>query len=315
MLAIITICRSSILPLDHKINRRSTSDDLQFITSFAWKLFRNSKLDEIESNHVMSPISAHLCLAMLQPTASGETRRQFDNLLGFHDHQVISDAMIGMRASRSRNELQSATAMFPTIEYTLNETFVASARRSVVNVVPVDFTQFNPTEKTINSWVSEATKGQIPKIIEPSEDISEYKLMLSNAVYFRGFWEKDFNDETEQGDFYTKSTESMKVTYMKMREGLRYGEKTLGADNLGYRWVELPYDKEEYSMLIVMPTKRWGLEELIQTMTENDLSAMMNDDYKSGHWKISQVNLRLPKFGVNTKFSLVDTLKEVCYII
>lgn len=311
LLAVVSLCHSNVLPEEHNINRRAASDDLKFITRFAWKLFKNSKLDQTESNHVMSPISAHLCLAMLQPTAAGETKRQFDELLGSHDPQVISDAINGMQATRSRNELHSATAMFTTIKYTLNETFAANARQSVVKVVPVDFSQFDPTEKTINSWVSEATEGQISSVIDPEEDIHDYKLMLANAIYFRGFWKKDFDKETEEGDFATKSTESMKVTYMKMHEGLKYGQKSLGANNLGYRWIELPYDQDEYAMFIVMPTERWGLEKMIQAMTENNLADMMSRDLKTGQWVWALVNLKLPKFGVKSKISLVNTLQEV----
>lgn len=114
----------------------------------------------------------------------------------------------------------------------LDSTFVDKLRKSNINSDKIDFKSPQAADK-INRWASEATQGEITKIID-SQSLSNDKLIISNAIYFRGVWMNKFN-ETDPGNFYQNERSTLPVEFMKSKSYLTYGH--VGP----FRWVELKY--------------------------------------------------------------------------
>lgn len=94
---------------------------------------------------------------------------------------------------------------------------------------------------------------------------------------------------------------------MKKIASLRSGDIILQS-GLGARWVELPYQGNEYAMVVLLPQQRHQLDAVLKTMTTSDFSGILNgldESYKK------LVHLSMPKFTIRSTFSLVNVLLNV----
>ncbi|NWU06977.1 SPB6 protein, partial [Cephalopterus ornatus] len=61
---------------------------------------------------------------------------------------------------------------------------------------PTDFMNaWEDSRKQINGWVEERTEGKIQNLLAEGVLDSLTRLVLVNAIYFKGNWEKQFNKE------------------------------------------------------------------------------------------------------------------------
>lgn len=123
--------------------------------------------------------------------------------------------------------------------YSLNNSFVREAITRQVSVVPVDFSMPVETGYTINNWISNATNHNIQNMFK-GEDSLDLRMLLTNAIYFRGFWKHTFN-KTQRDRFYTNDKLYKEVTYMMNAPLLRTGDFRCSEGASG-KWVEIPYE-------------------------------------------------------------------------
>lgn len=196
-------------------------------------------------------------------------------------------------------------------------------------MIPVNFGNDVESAYTVNSWISNATANHILNIFKP-ENARGIQVLLANAMYFRGFWRQVF-ESTERGLFY--STEPAKiVTYMKKVEMMRSSEFECESGARGI-WAEIPYEVwkpylicsqralmitflqlilqgNEFSMIVILPAKRNSLEAFIRQMSSKDIKDIM-DQLSYGYRRL--VHLKMPKFEVQSSFSLVNVLLKVIF--
>jgi serpin B len=164
----------------------------------------------------------------------------------------------------------------------------------------VDFV--NATEAarlTINDWVSEQTEGRIEDLIPPDSIDAATRLVLTNAIYFNAAWAEPFvEDLTRDGAFHLLDGSEVVVPMMSQTTSHRY------AQGDGYQAVEMAYDGQELSMLILLP-EEGSFEAFEQALDVGRVEAIVKD---LGY---QQVALTLPSFEFDTKFSLGKTLAEM----
>uniref|UniRef100_A0A1B0DIB7 Serpin domain-containing protein n=2 Tax=Phlebotomus papatasi TaxID=29031 RepID=A0A1B0DIB7_PHLPP len=139
-----------------------------------------------------------------------------------------------------------------------------------------------------NSLVGEkvGTKAETPA------ERYESKMLLFNGLYFRGSWGVPFQQLRSDPEdvFYCSETEKKVVTMMRSRGNFRY------VDCVKYnsQVIELPYENDRYSLLIVMPNDKEGLKKLITEFNADILEEMVS------HVEETSIELRLPKFNLDT---------------
>jgi len=158
----------------------------------------------------------------------------------------------------------------------------------------------------INAWVAENTKNKIQNIIPPDAVNETSRLVLVNAIYFKGDWNKKFDvSQTENADFYLSSSKKTQVQLMYMHKAkVQHGRN----DELKCQAIELPYLGKALSMIIILPNK-----------TDTDLKAVegkLKYDYLADfHGKFSmyekEVNIWLPRFKLEEKLDLKDCLTKI----
>jgi serpin B len=278
-------------------------------SAFAFELYQALKGEE--GNLFYSPYSISVALAMTYAGARGETAQQMAATLQFlleqdrlHPAFNWLDAELASRGEGAAGKdggkfrLNIVNAIWGQKDYEFLSDFLdILAENYGAGLRILDFTI--ETEKSriaINDWVSDQTEGRIKDLIPPGAIDALTRLVLTNAIYFNAAWAYPFDDKvTANGPFYLLDGGQVSVPMMKQTESFGY------AEGEGYQAVELLYDGDELSMVILLPAS--GNFEAF----EQGLQVQQVSDIISG-LQFTQVTLTMPKFEFDSAFSLKDTL-------
>jgi serpin B len=274
-------------------------------TAFALQLY--GTLRSTEGNLVLSPYSISSALAMTYAGARGGTARQMEQTLHFDQSKTDLHALFGrldtaIKAARGGNELNIANSIWPQEKYPFRQEFLRLLKQDYgATVTPLDYErQAEQARVTINKWVDDKTRHKIAEIIGPGVLDDLTRMVLVNAIYFKGTWATKFRESATQPDnFYPKPDTTLTVPFMHMRGKFSYGEN----DQL--QLIALPYVGRQLEMVVLLPRSRDGIGQLEKGLTAASLSA-----WTSG-LRDQQVNVALPKFKMSSGFALGDTLQAL----
>ncbi|GFY67362.1 serpin B10 [Trichonephila inaurata madagascariensis] len=257
-------------------------------------------LEIFPENVFFSPLSIFSTLSMLYFGSRGNTAKELKGVLKYKKTglprsllQTSRDFLNKLaRVERSSNGTALRTANAIVIDKTMN--IRSRYKRKIANgygasIQAVDFSK--DADKAvigINDWVKKQTNGKITSLVDSLDPST--KMVLLNAVYFKGLWKFEFDkSKTEKDVFYNlgKESEQREIPFMKITGEFRYGMFA------NFEVLELPYKAESISMLIVLPNKLDGLRTLIRNITEKDL---LNIDQNLA---AVNVKVQLPKFSLN----------------
>jgi len=288
-------------------------------SAFAMDLYQQLKARD--GNLFYSPYSISLALAMTYAGARGETEEQMVDALHFSPSQDklhpafnsldIELAKRGEGAKGKDDEgfrLNIVNAIWGQKDYEFLTDFLDTlAENYGAGLRILDFIQAPEESRIIiNDWVSEQTEGRIEDLIPQGMIDSLTRLVLTNAIYFNAAWAFPFNESaTSDGIFHLINGDEVTVPLMKQTESFGYAE---GED---YQAVELPYDGNELSMVILLPesgefsTFENSLDSMkLQEILENLQYALVNG-------KRTEVALTMPKFEFESSFDLKNTLSNM----
>jgi len=153
----------------------------------------------------------------------------------------------------------------------------------------------------INKWVAEKTNNKVPEIVPESAIDDQTRLILVNAVYFKGDWKEKFNaHSTRENDFHVSPAETVKVQLMYLEKEFYYGVN----DNIKCQAIELPYAGDSLSMFIILPNQSTTLADVEKKLTSDDLTNVREKFQMASR----EVEVWLPKFRLDEKLSLVEAL-------
>jgi len=274
-------------------------------TAFALQLY--GKLQSQEGNLAFSPYSISSALAMTCAGARGETARQMEQVLHFEPSPANFSPLFGrldkaVKAAKGDNALNIANSIWPQKQYPFREDFLSLLKQDYgASVSPLDFAHDAESARvTINRWVDGQTRHKITDIIGPGVLDSLTRMVLVNAIYFKGTWATPFPKHATHSDaFYPKPDAHIRVPFMHVKDTFRYGEN----DQL--QLLSLRYKGDKLEMLILLPRNRDGIGQLEKSLTAANLSAWTS---KMG---VEEVEVALPKFKITSEFGLADTLRAM----
>jgi serpin B len=282
------------------------TDDVRAVArsnnEFAFDLYR--RLRDQEGNLFFSPASIETALAMTYAGAEGETERQMAKVLHFDlDEQRLHDAFGTLSEILNARErgyrLNMANRLWGQAGFEFRQDYLSLTRqRYGAELAQVDFVrQAEQARQTINAWVEEQTNGKIVDLI-PSEALGPLtRLVLTNAIYFKGTWAKEFSKKaTQEAPFHLSEKRQVQAALMSQKGNFRYAE----AD--GVQLLELPYAGDDLSMLVLLPKKIEGLADLEPNLTAENLSRWSEGLRKR------EVQLFLPRFKLTSQFRLGEVL-------
>jgi len=287
---------------------------VQATTKFALKLYTDLASSGSVENIFVSPISISMALAMTFLGAKGNTMAEMKKALDLDEikeselHQTFSDLRESLRGVDGKYKLHIANRLFGQNTYKfLAEYLEATKKLYGAELAAVDFVQnAGAAVEQINDWVAENTNQKIRNIVTNDSVDGTTKLVLVNAIYFKGDWNKKFSTRnTRDDDFHISQTEKKKVPLMYMRESeFVYGQN----ESLHCQAVELPYVGETLSMFILLPDQTAAsLETLEKALT---WKVLMNIDQEFQMRK-EEIDIWIPKFTLEEKLNLNDALAKM----
>ncbi len=267
---------------------------------FAFDLYGRLQGDNV----FFSPYSISAALAMVYEGAKGRTAEEIADVFGFPEPAVLRESFAAtyaeLNAPNKAFELHTANALWAQQDYKFLEDYLAVVKEAYGGqVTNLDFVQ-QPQQAvaTINAWVEKETKGKIPEIITLDFINTMTRLILTNAIYFKGNWESQFDPQNTRKDSFRTSKGSVQVPMMNLCEApLLYGE----TDKL--QVLGMPYEKWELSMMVLLP-KTEGVGSLAQIGPE-ELTRL------SESLRPQEVKVTMPKFTFRTEYDLAGVLADM----
>ncbi|MGC9354267.1 MAG: serpin family protein, partial [Mariniphaga sp.] len=194
---------------------------------FGFELYQNVFASETEHENIMvSPLGVSLALAMTYNGADGETKTAMEKTLKVYGltpediNTSYRDLVNALKSLDPKVLLEIANAIFYRDDFEVENEFVSINKNYYdAEVSALDFGNEQQSLETINGWVAEKTHDKIESIID--RITRSHVMFLLNAIYFKGTWQKEFNEEsTEQLPFYLENGESIQTEMMQRLDTL-----------------------------------------------------------------------------------------------
>ena len=307
---IFTLLLTSCVSIQYSSNLEASDLDIETVvegnTEFAIDLYK--RLNSTEGNAFFSPYSISTALAMTYGGAREETAKQMAAALHFsleneRLHQAFASIQTTLNAIQRKKQIQLniANSLWPQDRYPFLKEYLALTSKYYRTVItPVDYiTKPEVARNVINSWVEEKTNDKIKDIISETPDPLT-RLMLVNAIYFKGNWESQFKKTaTREMPFHLNENKSIEAPMMNQTSEFNYGEEER------LQVLELPYVGNKLSMLVILPKKIDGLHEFEDLLTKDSLEGWTRNISNRS------VEVYLPRFKMTSEFRLDEELKSM----
>ena len=208
-------------------------------TDFQFKIFQAINNSNIGENIMVSPLSIYHILSLTANGAANNTLLEMLKSLSENDlndlnknNKIISSSISNLKS------VELANAVYTRFKPL--ENFLA-----IIKEYKAKLDELKDAEQ-VNKWCSDATHGKIPKIIDNISGAD--KMVLINAIYFKGKWQKPFEKkDTKLDTFLNFNKEPKKIYFMNSTKKFDYFED----DNV--QAVSLSYDKDNIKALIILP--------------------------------------------------------------
>jgi serpin B len=275
---------------------------------FALELYQELKAKE--GNLFLSPYSISTALAMACAGARGQTEKQMADALcfppmsneQFHKEFGSIIKQLNKAGEKGGFELVVANALWGQKDYKFLQEFLTLVKTNYEgDLQQVDFaTQTEAARKTINTWVENKTKDKIMELIKPGTLDSMTRLVLTNAIYFKGKWASQFKPErTEDAPFTLSDGGKKNIPMMSQKTQFGYME----TDSI--QALEMPYVNNDLSMVILLPKKLDGVKDLEKDLTSENLAGWIAKLRKR------EVQVFFPKFKMTSEFELAKVLSDM----
>jgi serpin B len=271
---------------------------------FALDLY--GKVKDGEGNFFFSPFSISTAFAMVHAGARGATRDEMTRVFHFPGPLDVEfgykDVIQGLRgdAESGGYRLDVADCLWGWAGSAFSPDYVKIAwEHYAAEVKRVDFGNSEKARSVINRWVAKNTEGKIPELLPPGLVDRSTRLVLTNAVYFKGTWVHAFGKDSPDRPFHTDAKRTKSVPMMHCQEEFPYGQEQ------DLQILKLPYKDSALSMVVLLPGAIDGLSRLEAGLEPDTLRAWME------RTRTQEVTVNVPRFRFRTALRLGDTLSKM----
>jgi serpin B len=272
---------------------------------FATRLYEKLAQTQPGKNLFLSPFSIQVALAMCAVGARGETREVLADLLGAPEsveeqNRQYARLLESVQGKGARPfELSTANALWGQQGFH----FKADYQKAIADFYDgsfheVNFSLADEVVQTINAWVRARTRGKIEQLIQRDFISQDTRLVLTNAIYFKGQWDREFAKAASRDEDWYGPNGVSKAPTMHQQGGYLYYEED------GFQALDIPYKGRQLSMLIVLPRAKNGLAALESQWAAPGTYQRVTEDL--GHE--GTVIVSLPRFKMETAFKLKPVL-------
>jgi serine protease inhibitor len=264
--------------------------------------------------------------------ANNREAERLHNDAAFINAQRTADELNKLLRQVDRYDLRVANALWGEKTYPFKQSFLDAINKPFRTgaAFPVDFrNNVEAARKEINAWVDKRTNGRIKDLVGPRALTRETRLVVTNAIYFKGEWAEPFAPGATSKQPFTLADGTKVEAPLMARLSLtggRYGAFNKDGSSFatparvrlgeadpaklypaldGFVVVELPYKGGDLSLVAIAPRSPGGLPAVEKLLSEANVKAWLRD------LQARPVNVYLPKFKVETEYTLKDPLEAL----
>ncbi|XP_058786235.1 serpin-ZX-like [Vicia villosa] len=301
---------------------KSSTNQTEVSLTMAKHLF--SKEEYKEKNIVFSPLSLQIILSIVAVGSQGSTKHQLLEFLHSDStgklktlcSQLVSYVLADNSSAGGPLVsfvngvwVQQSSSLKPSFKKSVSTDFKAA-------IASVDFiTKAHEVAKEVNLWDEKETKGLIKNLLPPESVDSLTRLILANALYFKGAWRTEFDiSKTKDYDFYLLNGSSVKVPFMTSKD------KQYISVFDGFKVLQLSYkggqsfkhkDRRSFSMYIYLPDAKDGLLALIEKVA-SDYEFLEHTRPRNS---VPVGDFRIPRFNISFDLETSRMLKELGVVL
>jgi serpin B len=277
---------------------------------FAFDFFARYKSNK--NNVFFSPYSIVSAAGMVYEGARGKTADGIQSVFGFPkdaSKRLADFASINSDINKPGKSyaLSVANALWGQKDYPFNQNYLDTVSANYGgNAANLDFvTDTEGSRQTINDWVAGKTNQKIQNFFPQGSVSSQTKLVLTNAIYFKGKWQPPFDKKETEDKFFTPGWGLIKKTPTMTDEGSEYNY----GEDLTSQIIELPYANRELSMYVILP--RNGIFYPFNGFWfDNSFNLQKFESLKSS-MNYEKADVYLPKFKFETTYEMNKTLSKM----
>ena len=277
------------------------------LTTVSFKLLDETiKNDDANANVFISPTSVMFAFGLAENGAKGATRSQIENgLYGGISTQDTNSLMCKLMKKMESNKkvkwnVGNSIWVIDRSDVKVKKNFLKTCKSyydAEIYKAPFD----DSTVKDMNKWVSDNTKGMIPKIVDRFQ--GDEVMYLINAVAFDGSWAEPFTKAQIQKKytFHNIDGSTSKVTMMNSKvdgyfelNGAKGFKKYYKGRDYAFVGIEMPEGVTPADYIAALSTDEGAFN--------NALSDMKYD---------FDVRIKLPKFKLDYDTEMTSTLENM----
>lgn len=269
---------------------------------FSMLLWQKVNSAETRKNVFISPLSASFALGMTLNGANSTTYSEMRDALQFEGIELpaINDgyrSLISLLLSLDSSvQMQIANSIWYRNNFPFRQTFFETAATYFgATSRGLDFANQAASLAEINGWVSNATNGRIPKILD--EISPDHVMFLINAIYFKGNWRTAFDPARTVAGTFKGSNGNRSASFMTRTSIMKMMHGT------NFQAVELPYGNGAFVMNVLLPAEGVDIEAFA--------AALPSSAFNSESYSTQNGELRLPKLRLEYERKLNDDLKAL----
>ncbi len=273
--------------------KQFATDNNRFTLNF---LKTVNEADRRGKSFIYSPLSITYVLGMVNDAATGETERELEQTLGFHEGgiQAVNDYCKNLIDNLPKVDekvtLDIANALFVNKNKATLKTQFQQDMQTYYDAKAEALDFKSPTTLDhINDWCKEKTNDMIPTILdEVNPDVVTY---LLNAIYFKADWASKFDTKNTKTETFTTNKGKTQLPMMHQNVLISY------LKNSTYSAVIIPYGSGLWNMTVLLPEEGKTTDDVINEVTN---SYILNNpgwcDAGGNTFQGYEVDLKLPRF-------------------
>ena len=256
------------------------------------------KLENQKQNMIYSPLSIKYALNMLNEGASGNTKKQIDNVIG--EMQLT-------KYSNKDNVLSFANAIYIRNDY--KQYMKESYQNTLIQKynAEVNYDTFE-NARNVNQWIENKTMGIIKNMLQDNQ-MRMNRILLINALAIDMEWQTAFTPEKTHGEEFNLEDGSKMVATMMQRESKREDVSYYKDTNMTAISMDLKqYDDTQLEFIAIMPNE--NLSDYIKDIKMNDINQVIKKLKPASQANVG-IEIKIPKFSFDYSLKLKQDLMSL----
>lgn len=262
---------------------------------------------------VWSPLSLYEALLMVHEGADGQTATELQRLTHLktkEEHQQWSQVYLTDLESSKENRqwnisVNIANRLFADDAFDVDQNFKNNLKKFYRSDLELlDFSKPAESADYVNNWISNQTNKMIKNVLKPSDINPRLRLMLVNALHFKGSWVRSFDaDLTTKENFTLSNGKLIEVSMMHQTAHFSYfHDKTRQS-----QWINLPYKgNNRYVLTLALPDPSIELRELEKKISTARVLENIFERLDNRSLVQTRVQLSLPKFRIESSLDMIQ---------